>query len=60
MVLNDFGWANGVSTSSTFDSIKLQERPGIQSQAAAAIVTMDKDMDSSLRPISAQAHTQQY
>ena len=32
-----------------FDSTKLHERPGIQSQAAAAVVTKDADMDFSLR-----------
>ena len=42
-------WANGFHTSSTFDSTKLHERPGIQSQAATAVVTMDTDMDTSLR-----------
>ena len=42
--------ANGFTKSSTFDSTKLHERPGIQSQAAAAaVVTMDTDMDTSLR-----------
>ena len=37
------------NSSSTFDSSKLHERPGIQSQAAAAVVTIDTDMDTSLR-----------
>ena len=37
------------NTSSTFDSTKLHETPGIQSQAEAAVVTMDTDMDTSLR-----------
>ena len=41
-------WANGVNTSSTFDSTKLHERPGIQSKAAAAVITLDTDMDTSL------------
>ena len=48
ILLNDVDYWGGqtVSTliSSTFDSIKLHERPGIQSQAAAAVVTMDTDM----------------
>ena len=30
-------------------STKLHEKPGIQSQAAAAVVTMDTEMDMSLR-----------
>ena len=38
-------WANGLNASST----KLHERPGIQSQAAAAAVTRDTDMVTSLR-----------
>ena len=33
----------------TFDSTRLHERSGIQSQAAAAVITMDTDMDASLR-----------
>ena len=41
-----------VSTHST----KLHDRLGVQSQASAAVVTMDTDME---RPISSQAHTQQ-
>ena len=39
---------DGFNTSSTFDSNDLHERPGIQSQAAAVVVTMDTDMDTSL------------
>ena len=37
------GGANGFSTS-TLDSTKLHERPGIMSEAAAAVVTMDTDL----------------
>ena len=35
------GWANGFNTSSTFESTKLHKNPAIQSQAVAAVVTMD-------------------
>ena len=34
---------------STHHQQQLHERPGIQSQAAAAVATMDTDMDTSLR-----------
>ena len=37
------GWAKGFNTS-TFHSTKLHERPGIQSQAAAAVVNMDTSL----------------
>ena len=43
------GVTNDFYTSSTFDSRKLHEGPGIQSQAAAAVVTMDTDTDTLLR-----------
>ena len=54
------GRANGFNTTSTFDSTKLHERPGIHSQAAAAaaVVSIDTDTDT-IRPMSAHAHTQQ-
>ena len=41
MLTAGVGWANGFKTSLTFDSLKLHERPGIQSQAAAEVVTTD-------------------
>ena len=44
MLTAGVGWANGFKTSSTFHSTKLHERPGIQSQAAAAVVTMDTSL----------------
>ena len=53
ILLNDverlLGCANGFNTSSAFDSTELHERPGIQSQAEAAVVSMDTDMDTSFR-----------
>ena len=42
-------WANSFNISPTFDSSKIHKRPGIQAQAAAAVVTMDTNMDTSLR-----------
>ena len=33
-----------MNTSSTFESTKLHERPGLRSQVAAAAVTMDTDI----------------
>ena len=37
------GYANGFNTSSAYDSTILNQRPGVQFQAGAAIVTMDID-----------------
>ena len=39
--------ANGFNPSSTFASVKLHQRPGIQS----AVVTMDTDINTSLRDL---------
>ena len=38
------GWATGFNAPSTFDSAEFDERHGIQSQAVAAVVTMDTDI----------------
>ena len=46
MLTAGVGWANGFITSSTCDLKKLHERTGIQSQAVAAVVTMDTDMET--------------
>ena len=43
------GETNCLQGTSTFDSTKLHERPYIQFQAAAVVVTMDADMDTSFR-----------
>ena len=45
-MLNDL---DDFNTSSTFDSTKLQEKPCIQSQAGDVVVTMDTDMNTSMR-----------
>ena len=51
------GRANDFNTSPTVDSTNLHERPGIQSQAAGAVVTMDTDIDTYVikRPIGSHA-----